>query len=100
MPWNLYTGHCNWSSPQGNCTLYLKGDITITFLNIILHDILILLIIHLLSLFYDSHTIFIHMYPNGTLVQAHPILWKLYLIFIFLPGGIFFPHYNMKVSPI
>ena len=93
-------GNCNWFNTQGNYILYLKGDINITVINIILHDVLILLFIHFVSLFYESCMLFVHMCPNGTLVQAHPILWKLYLIFIFIPGGISFPHYNMGVSPI
>ena len=100
VPWNLPTGHCKCSTNQGNDTIYLKGGITITILNIILHDVLILLFIHLLSLFYDSHILFNHMCPNGTLVQDHPILWKLYPLVLFVPGGISFLHYNMVVIPI
>ena len=93
-------GNCNWSNPQGNDILYLKGGITITVINIILHDVLILLFIHFVSLFYESCMLFVHMCPNGTLVQANAILWKLYPLVLFLPGGIYFPHYNMGVSPI
>ena len=69
-------------------------------LNIILQDDLILIFIRLLSLFFDSHMIFTHMCPNGTLAQDHPILWKLYPLVLFLLGGISFPRYNMLVIPI
>ena len=99
VPWNLSTGHCKWSTPQGNETLYFKGNTIITVLNIILYDVLILLFIHLLFLFYDCHMIFNHMCPNGTLVQDHPILWKLYPLVLFVPGGISFLHYNIVVIP-
>ena len=53
-----------------------------------------------MSLFYDSHMVFIDMCHNGTLVQAHPILWKMYPLVLFVPVGISSPHYNMGVSPI
>ena len=100
VPWNLFTGNCNWYTPQGGDTLYLKVNTTIPVLDIILHDIFILLFIHILSLFCDSHMIFNNMCSHGNLVQAHAILWKLYPLFVFIPGGISFPHYNMVVIPI
>ena len=100
VPWNLFTGNCNWYTPKGGDTLYLKVNTTIPVLNIILHDILIFLFIHLLYLFCDSHMIFNNMCPNGNRFQDHAILWKLYPVFVFLPGGISFPHYNMGVRPI